>query len=114
MSWKGDCEHSPGLSVEVDRTLQLLHQHVVVGTRQNDEGDMGCLGLRPKEGIQPLLIGQTQVQEDDIGACLIQMLQSLAEPRGVTQLKTGIGGLLQHFLKQTSISAIVLDQENLE
>ncbi len=94
--------------------LQRFQGHrVVVEARQHHQRDAGCRGVGPPYPLESLRIGQSQVEQDDVGPALREVPLGVTHGSHERQLDEVRRTLLgEHFAKQASIAAVVLDQEN--
>ena len=66
--------------------------------------------MHARDGIEPLGVGQVEIEEDDIEALVANELQPAGEPLRMANLESIATALGQVLLKQASVPGIVLDQ----
>ena len=70
--------------------------------------------MRSPNSIEPVPIGQSHVQQDNVHSTLRKMSLGFAHAQAMRQFETVGLFLTEHLSKQTNISRVVLNQKNLQ
>ena len=69
-------------------------------------------GAEPRDRVQPVRVGQRQVQEDRIEVFALDLLQGFPQGTRPREVELPLGVPQQHVLEQNGIRAIVFHQQN--
>jgi hypothetical protein len=78
---------------------------------QHDQRHPGRGGAHPAHRLQPLRIGQSEVQKGEVYGALGKMRFGFTHGLGMDQDGFARAVLIEHFTDQTGVTGIVLDHE---
>ena len=84
----------------------------VFRAREHDERNVGRRGTSAPQRFEPLGIGQSQVEQDDVNRMFRERLFGPPDVLHVHQLDVVPGELLEHLAEQTAFSEPVVNQED--
>lgn len=87
-------------------------QLFVLKPREDHDRQMRDLPVRPHHGVEPLRIGQREIEQDDLEAPFVEAEERFSEPIDVRQVELAASRLCQGLAQQTRISRIIFDQKN--